>query len=101
MRLFAVIRSRGACWQNDRTLEEQEEWDAHAIFMNRLHDAGQVVLGGPLEGTPEVLLIMRATGPAEVVQCLQPDPWTGLDLLRIARVTPWTLRLGTLPVAAN
>ena len=34
--LFAVIRSRGAAWQASHSLEGQQDWDAHASFMNAL-----------------------------------------------------------------
>jgi hypothetical protein len=55
-----------------------------------------VVLGGPLEDTPEVLLIIRAETPEEIRSRLAADPWSGNGLLRITRVLPWTLRLGSL-----
>ena len=59
-RLFAVMNTHGARWDAARPLEEQEDWPAHAAFMDALVAEGVVVLGGPLEGTPDVLLIMRA-----------------------------------------
>ena len=68
--------------------------------MNELEAAGIVVLGGLLEGTSDVLLIMRADSADEVARQLAADPWASMDLLRIERIMPWTLRLGTLPGAA-
>lgn len=65
--------------------------------MNALQAQGTVILGGPLEGTPDVLLIMRANNPDEAAGYLKDDPWTGRDLLRLKQITPWTLRLGILP----
>jgi hypothetical protein len=56
-----------------------------------------MVLGGPLDGTSDVLLIVRAKTRDEILARLSADPWTGLDLLRVSRITPWTLRLGSLP----
>ena len=97
MNLFAVIRGRGAAWQPQLPLEEQADWDIHVSFMNALESEGFVVLGGPLEGTHDVLLIVRATTPDEIVNRLQDDPWTTRDLLRLSRISPWTLRLGSLP----
>ena len=94
--LFAVIRSRGPAWDEARPLEGQRGWQEHAGFMNGLAAEGFVVLGGPLDGTPEVLLIVRAGDDAEVRSRLAADPWSGSDLLRVARVVPWTLRLGSL-----
>lgn len=97
MNLFAVIRTRGAAWQASLPLEGQADWDVHAAFMTALEGEGFVVLGGPLEGTPDVLLIVRATTSDEIVDRLQDDPWTNRDLLRLSRISPWTLRLGSLP----
>ena len=64
--------------------------------MNALAKEGFVVLGGPLEGTSDVLLIIRAGSPDEIRSRLAQDPWAIGDLLRIARITPWVLRLGSL-----
>ena len=96
MKVFAVIRTRGDAWQSDRRLEEQPEWDAHASFMNGLLKEGSVLLGGPLEESSDVLLIFRANAPEEIRKCLDEDPWTRSGLLRISRISPWTLRLGSL-----
>jgi uncharacterized protein YciI len=96
-RLFAVIRTRGAAWEPSRPLEQQPEWEPHRVFMNSLVADGFVVLGGPLEGTPDVLLIVRARSADEVANRLAEDPWTASGLLRISRITPWRLRLGSLP----
>jgi len=95
-RLFAVIRSRGAAWNDALPLEGQDGWRSHADFMNALHAEGFVVVGGPLEGTTDVLLIFRARTVEEIAARLEPDPWSRMDLLRITRVAPWDLRLGSL-----
>ena len=95
-RPFVVIRTRGPAWQDSRPLESQADWAPHASFMNSLAKEGFVVLGGPLDGTSDVLLVVRATTPDEVRSRLAEDPWAGNGLLRITRVAPWTLRLGTL-----
>jgi len=88
MKLFAVIRTRGGAWQRSSPLESQWGWDADASFMNDLQKEGFVVLGGPLEDTADVLLIVRASTPDEVIERLAADPWTGHDLLRIGRIMP-------------
>jgi len=92
--LFAVRRTRGACWDAARPLEQQEDWAAHAAFMNGLAAEGFVVLGGPLEGTAEVLLIVRAPDADTVRSRLGEDCWARQDLLRVLSVVPWSLRLG-------
>lgn len=94
--LFAVTRTRGPRWNPEVSLEKQEDWDGHADFMNELRASSFVVLGGPLEGTPDVLLIVRANSVAEIHARLNGDSWTSKDLLRIKQIVPWTLRLGSL-----
>lgn len=97
MPLFAVTRTRGSAWREGRSLEEQPDWAGHAAFMNGLAREGLVVLGGPLDGTSEVLLIFRAQSPDEIRARLAGDPWAIQELLHVTRVLPWTLRLGVLP----
>jgi hypothetical protein len=95
-RLFAVTRSRGSAWNAERPMEEQDEWHAHAVFMTALHRDGFVRLGGPLEGTPDVLLIARANDVDEIRSRLSDDCWVRNGLLQIKQIVPWTLRLGAL-----
>jgi uncharacterized protein YciI len=94
--LFAVIRSKGPNWNHGRRLEEQEDWPSHAAFMNDLEAEGFVLLGGPLEGTGEFLLIIRANDEDEIQARLGVDCWSRMRLLNIVRIVPWTLRLGSL-----
>jgi uncharacterized protein YciI len=95
-RVFVVGLSRGPKWNDSHGLEGQEDWQAHAAFMDALVAEGFVLLGGPLEGTREVLLIIRANDAEEIAARLSRDVWHRQDLLRIDRVVPWTLRLGAL-----
>jgi hypothetical protein len=95
-RLFMVIRTRGPAWQDALPLEGHADWGPHASFMNALASEGFVILGGPLEGTADVLLVIRARTPEEIRSRLAEDPWARNDLLQITQVVPWTLRLGHL-----
>lgn len=95
-RLFAVTRTRGSSWNSARALEEQEDWASHAKFMNGLQAEGFVVLGGPLEGTTDVLLIIRAESQEEIQSPLASDSWSHNGLLTIKQIALWTLRLGNI-----
>ena len=92
--LFAVTRTRGTNWNEALPLEGQVDWPAHADFMNALEAEGFVLLGGPLAGTTDALLIVRARDADEVRWRLAADPWVKMAVLREASVLPWTLRLG-------
>ena len=96
MPIFVVKRVRGSGWNESLPLEQQEDWLAHAAFMDNLYDEGFVLLVGPLEGTREFLLIVRAESADEVSSRLATDCWVHKDISRIVDVRPWQLRLGSL-----
>lgn len=92
-RLFAVTRSRGPAWDQGLPLEKQHDWPAHVAFMNALVAEGFVVVGGPLDGTEDTLLIISAEHEDEIRRRLASDPWSR-RLLNLGRVARWDLRLG-------
>ena len=93
--IFAVLLRRGGAFVRGMDLERQERWSEHAAFMDALFEEGFFLLVGPLEGTDDVLEIVRAGSADEVRRRLDGDPWMG-SLLTVVRVDPWTLRLGSL-----
>ncbi len=95
-RLFAVTRTRRPAWNYTLRMEQQEDWSGHAKFMEGLVAEGFVVLGGPLEGTSDVLLIVRANDSHDIHARLSGDPWTSQELLHVKQIVPWTLHLGSL-----
>lgn len=96
MELFIVMRTRGGAWNAAAPLEGQVDWDGHARFMNGLEKDGFVLLGGPVEGTQEALLVVAAESREEIDARLAADPWSSLDILRTSQVGRWDLRLGRL-----
>src|SRR5215510_14534486 len=95
-RAFVVLRSRGPEWDDSKPLEAQLDWVAHAAFMDTLFEQRFAALVGPLEGTRDALLVLRASSPSEVVERLASDPWTTNGLLVTKQISPWQIRLGTL-----
>ena len=95
-RVFAIIRSRGAVWDDSRPLEEQADWEGHAAFMDGLYAERFALLVGPLESTREALIIVRASTAAEIEERLAHDPWTKNGLLVTRVISPWQVRLGSL-----
>ena len=94
--MFAVLRSRGPSWDDEKPLEGQVDWTVHAEFMDALFDERFALLVGPLEGTRDALLIVRARSAAEIAERLAADPWTINALLVTKQISPWQLRLGSL-----
>jgi len=95
---FLVKRAHGRNWDASRLRREQDGWDAHAAFMDRLVDEGFVVLGGPVgegDGHSAVLLV-EAEREEDVRARLADDPWQE-DMLATDSIEPWTIFLRGAP----
>ena len=93
MTLFVVRRERGGPWDWSRDLREQHLWEEHAAGMDVLGAEGFLVLGGPLDGDREVLLIVNAGSEEAIHERLANDPWTPNGMLRTTSVERWTILL--------
>jgi uncharacterized protein YciI len=91
---YAVTRERGRSWVASLAMREQERWDEHAAFMDALVEDGFIILGGPLGDGRMTLLIVEAESEHDVEARLADDPWTAMDVLRIAKIEPWEILLG-------
>ena len=103
MELYAVRERRGGPWDWARGLREQTGFDDHARFMDKLVETGFVLLGGPLEGDREVLLVVSASSADAIRDRLGADPWLQDGTLSIVSVERWTILLDGLhqAVAGN
>ena len=93
MELYAVREQRGGPWDWSRPLREQAGFDLHAQFMDDLVAAGFVVLGGPLDGDREVLLVLNAPGEPAIRETLATDPWVRNGMLTVTSIERWTILL--------
>jgi len=65
--------------------------------LNDLADEGFRRLGGPLGDGLRSLHIVDSDGKASIRVRLADDPWTSMGILRIVRIEPWEILLGTVP----
>jgi uncharacterized protein YciI len=93
MHLHAVRERRGGPWDWSRGLREQAGFDEHAQFMDELTESGFVVLGGPLQGDREVLLVIDARGEDVIRARLAEDPWLRNGMLTVTSIERWTILL--------
>ncbi|MGE5345826.1 MAG: hypothetical protein ACM3JH_07720 [Acidithiobacillales bacterium] len=77
-------------------MDDQKDWPAHAAFMDALTAERFILLGGPLEGTRDVVLVIQAEDCAEIADRLAPDPWRRNGLLNLKECRAWLIRLGSL-----
>ena len=93
MPYFAVTVEHGPGWDNSRPMRQQDEWDAHARYMDELVDDGFIVLGGPLGDGERVLMAINARDEDEIEARFDADPWRPMRLLVTVRVEPWEILL--------
>jgi uncharacterized protein YciI len=99
---FLVRQTRGPAWDPALGRREQPGWDEHAAYIDRLSDAGQILIGGPVgevDGQDVVLLVRAPSGEAARAM-FAADPWMG-SVLEMASAERWTLwiRSAGFPVA--
>jgi uncharacterized protein YciI len=90
---FAVTVEHGPAWDDSRPMREQDEWDAHARYMDKLVDDGFIVLGGPLGDGQRVLLAVSAEEEREVEERFVADPWRPMGLLVTVTIEAWEILL--------
>jgi uncharacterized protein YciI len=98
--LFLVTEVQGGPWDWSKGLREQQGWDEHASFMDRLVEDGFVVLGGPLDER-DVLLVVDAASEEALRERFAADPWIENGMLTITSVRPWTVLLHHEPAQAR
>jgi uncharacterized protein YciI len=89
--LYLVSYGPGPGWDQTRSRREQDGWDVHAEFMDRLAGEGVIAVGGPLDDE-RALLLMQHDDEQILRTLLDRDPWAG-GVLTIERVEPWSLWL--------
>ena len=93
MPYFAVTVEHGPGWDDSRAMREQDEWDAHARYMDELVDDGFIVLGGPLGDGRRVLIAVSAEDESEIEARFAADPWRPMGLLVTATIDTWEILL--------
>jgi uncharacterized glyoxalase superfamily protein PhnB len=82
-------------------MDDQTAFAAHAAFADALVAERFITLGGPLEGTRNVVLVVQAEDCSAVMDRLATDPWMQSGLLTVKDCWPWRIRLGSLRVAPS
>jgi uncharacterized protein YciI len=61
--------------------------------MDELVDSGFILLGGPLEGDREVLLVIEAESKDAINERLAADNWSANGMLTTTSIEGWTTLL--------
>ncbi len=92
---------RGGPWDFSKDMREQDGWDEHAAYMDRIFDEGFVLLVGPLEGGHDVLWVVEAQSEDEIRKRMAEDPWSPNGMLTPVRIERWDIVMDRLPKPNN
>ena len=66
----------------------------HLAYMGRLHEAGAVLLGGPIDDGGRAMVLLRADSEQAVERIVADDPYTAAGVGADHRIRPWNVVVG-------
>jgi uncharacterized protein YciI len=96
MPYFIVIRERGPDWDWSRAMRQQQCWNEHAAFMDRLADERYILAGGPIgdeDSARRVMHVIESSSASEIEERMAEDPWTPRLLVTVS-IERWNVLLG-------
>ena len=93
MAYFLCTLVHGPSWDDARGIRDQNGWDDHAAFMDRLVEEGLIIVGGPVGTGEHTAHLIESEGPAEIRARLAEDPWAKDNHLMVGALDLWALWL--------
>lgn len=90
---FLCALVHGPAWDDSRGIREQDGWDAHAAFMDRLVDDGVIIVGGPVGRGTHTVHLLSGPDAATLRARLAEDPWARDGHLAVGSFDAWALWL--------
>lgn len=90
---YLILRRYGPSWNYEVPRDRQAEWPAHAAFMDSLVEDGKILLGGPVNDGPLVLISAVSTTMNSILNKLALDPWENLGLIEDLEIKRWEILL--------
>lgn len=73
----------------------------HVAFLAGQHEAGRLLVSGPLDGGSQALLVFTADDPEELEGTLDGDPFHQEGLIARRSITLWNVFFGSDRLASN
>src|SRR3712207_4006010 len=97
MDLFVVLRKTGPAWDATKPARQQLYWDEHAGYIDRLYEAGKIMLAGPFPDGSGALLVVRTETEQEARTMFDGDIWVEKDMLDCGEIRRWQMFLNGFP----
>lgn len=92
-----LIRFRaGPTWADRGPPQAQPGWKEHAAFIDRLVDAGTLVMGGPVSDHTGAMLLLEGVSGREANELFADDPFVRNGVFVLDEIVEWTIFVDVL-----
>jgi len=88
---FVIISTAGPSRDLSKGTREQQFWDEHAAYIDKLVDDGFILMGGPFPDEGGAMLIVNANDEAEIRGMLDKDIWYQRGILELVSIKRWEI----------
>ena len=90
---FILLFDPGPEWNENKEINEQEFWDDHVKFIDKLFEQRKVIKAGPIVHYPRIVVIYDANNESEIRLTFKDDPFIKNGILTLESVMEWDIRL--------
>ena len=90
---FILLFDPGPNWDEKKEIEEQDYWDKHVKFVDKLFKKGKVVIKGPIIHYDRIVIIYDENNESEIRITFKDDPFIKHGVLYLESVMEWNIRL--------
>ena len=90
---FILLFDPGPYWDEKKEIEEQDSWDEHVKFVDKLFEKGKVIIAGPIIHYDRIVIIYDAKDESEIRITFKDDPFIKNGILYLESVMEWNIRL--------
>ena len=90
---FILLFDPGPNWDENKEIEQQNYWEKHVKFVDKLFKKGKVVITGPIIHYDRIVIIYDAKNESEIRITFKDDPFIKNGILHLESVMEWNIRL--------
>ncbi|HCY74962.1 MAG TPA: hypothetical protein DHV28_03505 [Ignavibacteriales bacterium] len=92
-RTFLLTFEQGPNYQQEKSFHDQDKWENHAKFFDKIFLQGKVSMYGPLTDASKVLVVALGKSESSLRNLFKDDPFVKNGVLMLNHVDEWELHL--------
>jgi uncharacterized protein YciI len=90
---FLLTFEQGPNYQPEKIFHDQDKWERHAKFFDKMFLQGKVTMYGPLTDASKVLVVVLGKSESSLRNLFKDDPFIKNGVLTLTHVDEWELHL--------